>query len=191
MVLWAGPIAQCWVVTAGPGLSRDTAWRLREAGLAGVILSLDHWEAGAHDAFRGRVGTFEGVVQGVRHARQAGLAVALGLCPTREFTTAENLEAYRRIAVDLGVDFIQVMEPRAKGQYADHDIALLPGAARFAGRILPAALLRGGGESHCILPGPGIPKSRLSGGRALPVRGHRGLCTRMSLLQGIRGEPAQ
>lgn len=113
-----------WVLTSGTPLTAEVAGRLLAAGATGVTVSLDHCNAAGHDAFRGVPGTFDRAFAGVRHASAAGLAVALSLTATREFVTAENLERYARLAQQLGVAFIQVLEPRAVGRWAGAEVAL-------------------------------------------------------------------
>lgn len=113
-----------WVQTSGLGLTAEKAYRLRAAGVTGISLSLDHWDPQAHDRFRGLPGSFRTVLRGARHAREAGLLVACSLCPTRAFTTVENLERYAETARSLGASFIQVLEPKAIGHYARQDVTL-------------------------------------------------------------------
>ena len=115
-----------WVQTSGLGLSAEKARRLREAGVTGISLSLDHWDAEVHDRFRGLPGTFKEVERAARHARDVGLLVALSLCPTRSFVTPENLQRYAETARSLGASFIQMLEPKAIGHYAGQDVALSP-----------------------------------------------------------------
>jgi MoaA/NifB/PqqE/SkfB family radical SAM enzyme len=117
-----------WVQTAGVGLGAEKARRLREAGATGISLSLDHCDAAEHDRFRGLPGSFTTVGRAARHAREAGLLVSLSLCPTRSFTTRQNLDRYAGLAQSLGASFIQILEPKAIGHYAGQDVAL--GAAQ-------------------------------------------------------------
>lgn len=118
------PQTDYWIATSGFRLDRSVAARLAEAGLTGVCLSMDHFEADAHDAFRGRAGSFRQVQQAARHVREAGLVLCLTLCATREFVSAENLERYARLAGELGAGFLQILEPRAVGRYEERDVAL-------------------------------------------------------------------
>lgn len=115
-----------WVLSSGQGLTKDKARRLRDAGVTGVALSLDHWKAAAHDRFRGRPGSFEAVEHAANHVRDAGLVLALSLVPVRAFVSEGNLECYAQLARSLGASFIQVVEPKAVGHYADQDVALDP-----------------------------------------------------------------
>jgi MoaA/NifB/PqqE/SkfB family radical SAM enzyme len=115
-----------WVFSSGRGLTADRAARLKGAGLTGVALSLDHWDATAHDRFRGVPGTFAAVQRAAASARDAGLLVALSLCPTRAFVSFRNLHRYARTARSLGASFIQVLEPKPVGHYAGRDVTLDP-----------------------------------------------------------------
>jgi MoaA/NifB/PqqE/SkfB family radical SAM enzyme len=113
-----------WIQTAGIGLTADKARRLRDAGVAGLSLSLDHCDAVEHDRFRGLPGSFTAVGRAAHHAREAGLLVSLSLCPTRSFTTPDNLERYADLARSLGASFIQILEPKAVGHYAGQEVTL-------------------------------------------------------------------
>lgn len=115
-----------WIISSGQGLSAERAERLRGAGLTGVALSLDHWDAATHDAFRGRRGVFDAVEDAATNARRAGLLVALSLCPTRAFVSSDSLWRYGRVARRLGASFIQILEPRSVGRYAGQSVALEP-----------------------------------------------------------------
>ena len=119
-----------WVLSSGMGLTRDRAARLRQAGLTGVALSLDHWEPAAHDRFRGRAGSFAAAERAAAHVREAGMVLALSLCPVRTFVTHQNLQRYARLARDLGAGFIHIHEPRALGHYAGRDVELEPADLR-------------------------------------------------------------
>ena len=120
-----------WILTSGVGLSRDKALRLRAAGMTGVALSLDHWDDASHDRFRGLPGASAAVTRAAAHAREAGLVVALSLCPTRAFVSAPNLARYAERACELGVSFIQILEPKAVGHYAGHDVHLTEAQRRL------------------------------------------------------------
>lgn len=118
------PGTDYWIATSGHRLDRRAAARLAEAGLTGVLISMDHFDAGGHDAFRGRAGTFHRVQQAARNVREAGMVLCLTLCATRGFTSAGNLDRYAALAGELGAGFIQLLEPRAVGRYEGCDVAL-------------------------------------------------------------------
>jgi MoaA/NifB/PqqE/SkfB family radical SAM enzyme len=113
-----------WILSSGLGFTADKARRLRNAGVTGLALSLDHWDAAAHDRFRGLPGSFAAVERAARHALDAGLLIACSLCATRSFATPENLQRYAETARSLGASFIQILEPQALGHYAGQDVVL-------------------------------------------------------------------
>jgi MoaA/NifB/PqqE/SkfB family radical SAM enzyme len=128
-----------WVLSSGRGLTTDRARRLREAGLTGVALSLDHWDAEMHDRFRGRPGSFEAVKRAAAQVCDAGLLLTLSLCPVKGFVLADNLDRYAALARSLGASFIQILEPKAVGHYAGQDVELEPAQqqvlAEFTARL--------------------------------------------------------
>lgn len=115
-----------WVLSSGHGLSAERAHALRKAGATGVAISLDHWDAREHDRFRGLAGSFERARRAVVNAREAGLVVAMSLVPVRSFCNMEDLMAYARLAGELKVHFIRLVEPRAAGNFYGQDVELGP-----------------------------------------------------------------
>lgn len=113
-----------WVLTSGWNLTTERASRLKAAGLTGVSVSVDHWDAVAHDAFRGRSGSFAHAREAVRNARDAGLVVALSLVPLRSFCNQADLLRYADMAAEWGVHFIRIVEPRAVGNFNGKDVEL-------------------------------------------------------------------
>ncbi|MCA8830706.1 radical SAM protein [Hymenobacter pini] len=122
----ARPGTDFWVFTSGFHFTLENARQLKAAGLTGVSISLDHHDAARHNAFRGSPEAFQRAIQAAVYAHQVGLVVALTVCATREFTTAENLLAYARLARQLGVTFIHVLEPREVGHFAGQAVDLSP-----------------------------------------------------------------
>ncbi|MBF9236575.1 radical SAM protein [Hymenobacter sp. BT683] len=118
----ARPGTDFWVITSGFNFTRENARRLKRAGFTGVTISLDHYDAARHNAFRGSPAAYNNAVQAAAYASEAGLVVNLSLCATQEFTTDANLMTYARLAKQLGVTFIQVLEPRAVGHYAGKSV---------------------------------------------------------------------
>lgn len=115
-----------WIITSGFNLNRERAEALKAAGLTGVMVSLDHHEAEAHNAFRGHHQAFAWAIRAVELAKQAGLVTSLSLCATRSFTNQDNLQAYLRLAHRLGVAFVQILEAQSVGHYAGQDVQLSP-----------------------------------------------------------------
>ncbi len=113
-----------WLLTSGYRLNAERAAALKAAGLRGVSISLDHYDPELHNAFRGFRNAYAWVEEAVAAAKEAGLTVALSLCVTRAFASEEHLRRYAALAKDLGVAFIQLLEPKATGHYAGKDVAL-------------------------------------------------------------------
>lgn len=63
--------------SATPLLTRDVVFRLKEAGLARLAVSMDGASAETHDAFRGMSGSFARTLDAVRWANEAGLPVQI------------------------------------------------------------------------------------------------------------------
>ena len=112
------------IFTSGYSLTEEKAHRLKQAGLTGVTVSLDHWQEDWHDSFRGYEGAYQQAVQAVRHARAAGLVCGLSICVTREMCDWDNLQAYCDLAKNLGVCFVQLLEPVPVGHFSGKDVAL-------------------------------------------------------------------
>ncbi|NOR74268.1 MAG: radical SAM protein, partial [Draconibacterium sp.] len=108
-----------WLLTSGFGLTKEKAQALKEAGLKGVNISLDHWDETAHNDFRNNKKSFEWVLKAIENCRKAGIMVSLSLCATREFTTKENLSLYLDLAKQGGVHFVRILEPRKVGNFSN------------------------------------------------------------------------
>jgi MoaA/NifB/PqqE/SkfB family radical SAM enzyme len=113
-----------WILTSGFKLTNENAFKLKSAGLNGIMISLDHFEPEKHNAFRGFEDAYYWVENGVKNAIINNLVVALSICVTRDFTTRENLMNYANLAKNMGVSFIQLLEPKAVGHYSGLDVSL-------------------------------------------------------------------
>ncbi|MBC7775023.1 MAG: radical SAM protein [Phycisphaerae bacterium] len=113
-----------WLVTSGYRLTAERAMELKGAGLAGVCVSLDHWDAASHDAFRGMEGSFDWAMQAAKNAKAAGMVVSFGLTALRDFCTEEHLMRYAQLAHAQGAHFIRILEPRAVGHFAGKEVEL-------------------------------------------------------------------
>jgi MoaA/NifB/PqqE/SkfB family radical SAM enzyme len=120
----AKPGTDFWMNTSGFLLDFDKAVALKSAGLTGCIISLDHFRASEHNQFRKNPNAFNWATEAVKAVVKAGMPVTLSLCATREFISKENLIAYAEMARDLGVTFIQILEPKATGFYQGKDVKL-------------------------------------------------------------------
>ena len=115
---------ECWVLTSGHNLTRQNAARLKLAGLTGVVVSIDHFDADHHNRFRGSPESFKWAQKAVRNAIEADLVVAISICVTKSFVSTAHLFSYAEMARQMGVSFIQIFEPKAVGHYLGKDVEL-------------------------------------------------------------------
>lgn len=113
-----------WIFTNGWKLDDVKANELREKGLTGVLVSLDHYTAEGHDKFRGMPGAFDKAIEAIAAAKKASLLTGITLVATNEFITEQNLLQYLEMARRLEVDFVQFLEPEAEGRYRDMPVQL-------------------------------------------------------------------
>jgi MoaA/NifB/PqqE/SkfB family radical SAM enzyme len=116
--------SEFYVLTSGLNLTAFNAKKLKESGITGVIISIDHYDPAMHDIFRGSDHAFSNAINAVHHARQAGLLTALSICVTRSFASQENLYKYANLARNCGVAFVQVLEPKPVGHYENKAVTL-------------------------------------------------------------------
>ncbi|MBL0097443.1 MAG: hypothetical protein IPP46_13875 [Bacteroidetes bacterium] len=60
----------------------------------------------------------------IHFARALDMPVALSVCTTRAFCTEEHLHNYLDLAQRLDVSFVQLLEPKAVGNYSGKDVLL-------------------------------------------------------------------
>jgi len=120
----AKPATDFWIFTSGHHLTPENAMKLKNAGLTGVVVSLDHYDAAIHNQFRGSNRSFEWAQMAVKNAIEARLVTALSICLSRSFVTESNLMAFIELASKMGVSFIQILEPKAVGHFSGKDVLL-------------------------------------------------------------------
>ncbi len=113
-----------WVVTSGFKLTDKNAKRLKAAGLKGVVVSLDHFDPEKHNTFRHFKDAYYWVEEAVKNANNNNLMTALSLCATNEFISENHLFKYMELAKQMKVHFVQLLEPKAVGHYANKNIHL-------------------------------------------------------------------
>ncbi len=111
-----------WIATSGRGLDQERAAALKKAGLTGVAVSLDHFDADTHNRFRGSSLSYTEAIQAMQYASRARLVVTATICPSKDFLSFENLLKYTELAASLNASFIQIFEPVAVGRYAGENV---------------------------------------------------------------------
>ncbi|MCR8668316.1 radical SAM protein [Aestuariibaculum sp. M13] len=113
-----------WVNTSGFKLTNEKAKRLKASGLTGVFISLDHFNEQEHNKFRNYKDAYYWAIHGAKNAVANQLVVAFSICVTKDFVEEENLMKYMKLAKDMGVHFVQFLEPKAVGHYKGKDVML-------------------------------------------------------------------
>lgn len=116
--------ADIWMATNGFDLSEAHAHELKRAGLKGVAISVDHFDADLHNSFRGHPESFKRAMQSTINCQTAGLVTCWSLCVRREFLSLENLFRYAELARMMKVTWIQLFEAMPSGRYAGKDVIL-------------------------------------------------------------------
>ena len=124
VISYARKKSECWVLTSGFNMTQENARLLKQAGCKGVVISIDHHIPEMHNLFRGHAASFQNAVQAVHHAKQNGLVTAISVCATKQFLNGGHIMPYIEFAKNIGVQFVQVLEPRNIGHYEGKDVSL-------------------------------------------------------------------
>lgn len=107
-----------WTFTSGYGVTLERARELKERGLFGAWISLDHYKPEVHNRMRGHGQAFDNACRAVEHFQQAGVYTCLSLVPPPDFQDRHEFTKYYDFARDLGVAEIRVMEAKPSGREA-------------------------------------------------------------------------
>jgi len=105
-----------WMFTTGYEVTPEKALELKQNGLFGAWVSLDHYEPSVHNKMRGHPEAFDNACRAVEYFKRAGVYTCLSLVPPPDFLQTENFKKYYDLAKDLGVAEIRVMEVKPTGR---------------------------------------------------------------------------
>lgn len=107
----------------GPLITPDSAAKMRDVGLSGISISLDGANAETHDDFRGIPGIFAQTLQGIAHARDAGVRFQIN--STISKLNAHQIPETLSLAHELGANALDLffLVPTGRGK-ALADLAL-------------------------------------------------------------------
>lgn len=105
-----------WMFTTGYGSSVDRAQELRENGVFGVWISLDHFDPAVHNSLRGHPKAFENACRAVEHFKKAGIYTCLSLVPPDDLLEPAQFIRYYDFAKELGVAEIRILERKPCGR---------------------------------------------------------------------------
>lgn len=97
-------------------MTEEMGKRLKEKGLFGLAVSVDHFDPKIHDERRGTKGAFETSIKAVKIAHSNGLYTMIQLVATKEMANPEAFRKYLDLADKLGVHEIRLLEPMPTGQ---------------------------------------------------------------------------
>lgn len=84
----------------GPLITPETAIKIKESGIQRISVSIDGATAATHDEFRGVPGAFDAAIEGIRHAKEAGVEFQINTTVTKHNLT--ELPAILDLAMELG-----------------------------------------------------------------------------------------
>jgi MoaA/NifB/PqqE/SkfB family radical SAM enzyme len=108
---------EVWVNSTGAHRKPGMLGQLREAGLAGVMVSVHSPDPATHDAFTGVPGSFRTAAGFLRECRALGLGTALNTVLSEEDVRRGALPRLMDLARDLDVDFVQLIHPKPAGTW--------------------------------------------------------------------------
>jgi radical SAM protein with 4Fe4S-binding SPASM domain len=117
LIAWARELGlQPFIGSNATLLSTETVDKLKKVGVRIIAISLDGAEAKSHDEFRGREGSWERAVAGIRNVIAAGIPFQISSCIHRHnLTQFEAIASRAREWKALGVEiFDYVLVGRAK-----------------------------------------------------------------------------
>ncbi len=101
----------------GTLVNPETARKMVKSGIARISISLDGPDKKQHDAFRGVPGAFEGALEGIRAAREAGLEFQINTTISKQ--NLADIAAIQDLAIQLGAaaHHIFLLVPTGRGKY--------------------------------------------------------------------------
>ncbi len=150
-----------WILTSGYGLDDEKARLLKEAGLTGVAISLDHWHEEGHNAVRNNRQSFGWVKEAARACLAQGIVVSFGVCPMKGFITEENLVRYYELCKSWGASFVRILEPRRVGRLNDPGLELSEEEIGILEHFYLSTLTQKRWKNHPIVIYPGYNQRRV------------------------------
>ena len=101
----------------GTLIDANKARKMADAGIQRISISLDGAEKESHDRFRGVKGAYDGALNGIEHARNAGIEFQINTTITK--ANLDQIPKIQQLAVDLGAvaHHIFLLVPTGRGKY--------------------------------------------------------------------------
>jgi len=111
--------------TTGYGLTKEKTRELKDAGLFGIIIGLEHINQEIQDKLRNYDGSYEQALEGIKNAKEAGLYIGISTVATKERIKTGEIWEFIRFAGRKEVDEVLVLEPIPVGKIVDEDKVIL------------------------------------------------------------------
>lgn len=122
----------CTVFTNGEFLQEQAVAKMKEAGVYGVFVSMDHSDPDEHDSHRKRPGLAAKAYRGLKVCQEAGILTGLSTYATKEKIQNGELDAMMELARTLDVLEVFLFDVIPTGRLADqHDCMLSDDDARW------------------------------------------------------------
>ena len=111
--------------TTGYGLTKEKARELKDMGLFGIVIGLEHTNQEIQDKLRNHDGSYEQALEGIKNAKKAGLYVGISTVATKERIRTGEIWEFIRFAGRKEVDEVLILEPIPVGKIVDEDKVIL------------------------------------------------------------------
>ncbi|MFH2094213.1 MAG: radical SAM protein [Bacteroidota bacterium] len=101
-----------WLLSTGYGLNFEKLYELKQSGLRGVMISLDHYQPEIINKVKGSPNAFNYAVSAIENANKAGLVVAIDSVSGKDLLTDDGFRTFVKFAGDHGAHFINCYTPR-------------------------------------------------------------------------------
>jgi len=116
--------------STGYGLTKEKAEKLRDAGLFGIIIGLEHIDQETQDKLRNHDGSYKQALTGIKNAKEAGLYVGISTVATKERIKTGEIWDFIRFARKKEVDEVLILEPIPVGKIVDEEKVILTNKER-------------------------------------------------------------
>jgi len=113
-----------FITSNGSMLTRDKARMLADIGIDKVSVSIDSFDAGAHDAFRRHDGAFDKAMAALFHVRDMGMEANINTCVTALNAQSEGLMELVRFAEEHNFTMLFVIAAPVGAWAGRHDLLI-------------------------------------------------------------------
>ncbi|MBE3137237.1 MAG: radical SAM protein [Thermoplasmata archaeon] len=116
--------------TTGYRLTKEKAEDLKQAGLFGVIIGLEHTNKKMQDKLRNYDDSYERALEGIKNAKNSGLYVGISTVATKERIKTGDIWDFIKFAGKKGADEVLILEPIPVGKIMNKDEVILTNKER-------------------------------------------------------------